>query len=121
MAADRILIENLLVRGVVGVHDWERKERQDVLINIALEADLGRAIERDDLEGSIDYRALAKQIIHHVETAERYTVEALAGDLARICLDRPGAERVRVRVEKPGALRFASSVGVEIEREAIAR
>jgi dihydroneopterin aldolase len=45
-------------------------------------------------------------------------VEALAEDIARISLEQPRVRRVRVRVEKPGALRFARSVGVEIERSA---
>jgi dihydroneopterin aldolase len=44
------------------------------------------------------------------------TVEALATDLAKICLEDPQVERVRVRVEKPGAVRFTRSVGVEVER-----
>jgi dihydroneopterin aldolase len=43
-------------------------------------------------------------------------VEALAADLARICLEAAGVEKVRLRVEKPGAVRFSRSVGVEIER-----
>jgi dihydroneopterin aldolase len=52
----------------------------------------------------------------HAESAGRLTVEALATDLARLCLQEPGVQKVRVRVEKPGAVRFARSVGVEIER-----
>jgi dihydroneopterin aldolase len=43
-------------------------------------------------------------------------VEALAHDLANICLEDQKVNKVIVRVEKPGAVRFASSVGVEIER-----
>ena len=43
-------------------------------------------------------------------------MEALAADLARLCLEQAGVQKVRMRVEKPGAVRFARSVGVEIER-----
>jgi len=56
-------------------------------------------------------------VLAHAETAQRLTVEALAADLARLCLDELGVQKVRVRVEKPGAVRFSRSVGVEIERE----
>ena len=59
---------------------------------------------------------VAKKTIAYVERSARYTVEALASDLARLCLEEPGVEGVRIRVEKPGAVRFAQSVGVEIER-----
>jgi len=61
---------------------------------------------------------VAKQVIAHTESAQRLTVEALATDIAGICLRMAGVSRVRVRVEKPGAVRYARSVGVEIERGA---
>lgn len=113
---DKIIIKDLLVRGIIGVNDWERESPQDILINIEIEADLIKAGAGDDLEDSINYRTIAKRVIARAESANRLTVEALAADLATICLEEPGTQKVRVRVEKPGALRFAKSVGVEIER-----
>jgi FolB domain-containing protein len=65
----------------------------------------------------VDYRSVAKKVLTHVEKTKRLTVEALAADLAQLCLDESRVGKVRVRVEKPGALRFSRSVGVEIERE----
>lgn len=118
MFEDRIEIRDLLVRGIIGVNEWERTNRQDILINITLFADLRPAGRTDDLTQSVDYKAVAKQVIAHAESSARLTVEALAADIARICLERAGVRRVRVRVEKPAALRFARSVGVEIERRA---
>jgi FolB domain-containing protein len=116
MEEDRILIKDLLLRGIIGINDWEREKRQDILINVMLFGDLRPAGESDEIADSINYRTITKQIIQHVETSQRFTVEALAADVARICLETDGVERVRVRLEKPGALRFARSVGVEIER-----
>lgn len=113
---DQILIKDLLVRGVIGISDRERAQRQDILINITLDADISKAGETDDILHCVNYRTVAKKTIAYVERAARYTVEALATDIARICLEEPGVQRVRVRVEKPGAVRFAQSVGVEIER-----
>ena len=115
---DEIQIRDLLVRAILGVNDWEREQPQDVLVNLILFADLRRAGASDDITDTVNYRTIAKKVIAHVESAGRYTVEALAADIARLCLAEPGVERVRVRVEKPGALRFARSVGVEIERSA---
>ena len=113
---DKIIIKDLVVHGIIGVNDWEREEPQDILINVEIAADLSKAAASDNLEDSLNYRTLSKQLIAHAETAKRLTVEALAADLAAICLAQPGAQSARVRVEKPGALRFARSVGVEIER-----
>jgi 2-amino-4-hydroxy-6-hydroxymethyldihydropteridine diphosphokinase len=113
---DQILIKDLLVRGIIGISDRERAQRQDILINITLYTDIRKGGESDDIQNCVNYRTVAKKTIAYVERSARYTVEALATDIARICLEEPGVERVRVRVEKPGAVRFAASVGVEIER-----
>jgi FolB domain-containing protein len=113
---DQIIIRDLLCRGVIGISAKERAQPQDILVNVTLFADITRASQTDNIEDCVNYRTLAKKILSFVEKASRNTVEALSGDLAKICLDEPGVISVRVRVEKPGALRFAKSVGVEIER-----
>lgn len=118
MNLDRIEIRDLLVRGILGVNDWEREHEQDILVNLTLFTDLTAAGASDSLDDTVNYRTLTKQLIAHIESSRRFTVEALAEDLARICLQSPRVQRARVRVEKPGALRFARSVGVEIERPA---
>ncbi len=113
---DQILIKDLLVRGVIGVSEAERANRQDILINVVLFADISKAGESDNIGDSVNYRTVAKKLFAHAEKAARYTVEALATDLVKLCLEEPGVLGARVRVEKPGAVRFARSVGVEIER-----
>lgn len=113
---DQIFIRDLAARGIIGINDWERETPQEMVINIVLFTDLRTAGESDDIRDSVDYSYIAKKILAHAETSRRLTVEALAADLARLCLDEPRVEKVRVRVEKPGAVRFSRSVGVEIKR-----
>lgn len=113
---DKIFIRDLIARGIIGINDWEREKPQEILINIELRVDLRKAGASDDIQDSVSYRTIAKRAQTHAETAGRLTVEALANDLARICLEAPGVQRALVRVEKPGAVRFTRSVGVEIER-----
>ncbi len=113
---DQLVIKDLLLRGIIGINDWEREKKQDILINITMYGDLKKAGASDQIEDTINYRTVTKQVIQHVEEAGRFTVEALAADVAAICLGTEGVERVRVQIEKPGALRFARSVGVAIVR-----
>jgi FolB domain-containing protein len=113
---DKIFITNLRARGIIGLSDREREKAQDILMSITVFADTRRAAETDRVEDSVDYRALAKKVQAHAESVARFTVEALANDLAGLCLEEPGVEKVIVRVEKPGAVRFSDSVGVEVER-----
>jgi FolB domain-containing protein len=113
---DKVIIKNLLARGIIGVRDWERKRAQDILINITLFTDTRRAAQTDDIADCADYSEVTKKVQAHAESAARLTVEALANDLAGICLAQNNVQRAIVRVEKPTAVRFAESVGVEIER-----
>jgi FolB domain-containing protein len=113
---DKIFIKDLLVRGIIGVNDWEREIEQDILINAEIYTDTHHTGEADDLQGAVNYRTLSKMIQAYTESAARRTVEALANDLANLCLEDAVVTKVLIRVEKPGAVRFAKSVGVEIER-----
>lgn len=113
---DRILIKDLLVRCILGINDDERREKQDVRINITLWADLRPAGLSDDFAKTIDYRGLKKRVIAAVEPSQFQLVEALAEHIAALCLEDARVRRVRVRIEKPTALRFARSVGVIIDR-----
>ena len=116
MTGDKLVIKDLLLRGIVGLNDWEREKKQDILINLMVFVDTRAAAASDDVEDSLNYRTLTKAIIRYVEDSSHYLVETLATAIARIAILDFGAEGIRVRVEKMGALRFARSVGVEIER-----
>jgi FolB domain-containing protein len=113
---DKVIIKNLLARGIIGVNDWERKRAQNILINITILTNTRRAGQTDNLEDCVNYSTMSKKVLAHAESINRLTVEALANDLANLCLEEKGVQTVIVRVEKPGAVRFAESVGVEIER-----
>ncbi len=113
---DRILINDLAARCIIGVDKEERRDKQDVLINLVLYADLAKACKTDRFEDTVDYREIKKRIVVMVENSRYYVVEALAEAVSEICLSNPKVIEVKVKVEKPSALRFVRTVGVEIIR-----
>lgn len=113
---DRIHIRDLALRCILGVDDQERRERQDVVLQITLHADLGRACAADRFEDTVDYRAVKKRVVKLVEGSQFRLVEALAEAVARSCLEDPRVAVADVTVEKPGALRFARTVAVQVVR-----
>jgi FolB domain-containing protein len=117
MEMDSIHIEDLHARCILGIGNEERREKQDVVINITLFADLSKAAQTDSIDDTIDYAALKKKILDSVEKSEYYLAEALAQHIANLCLDDPRVIEVKIKVEKPAALRFARSVAVEIFRK----
>ena len=113
---DRIRICDLLVRCILGLNESERREKQDVLINLTIHSDLRNAGKSDNIEDSVDYRALKKRVLSMVESSHFFLLEALAEAIAELCLEQEGVRQVDVSVEKPYALRFARTVAVEITR-----
>ena len=114
--SDKIFVTDLRAYGIIGVNAWERMHPQEMLINLTLAVDTSAAGAGDDLSCSVSYSDIARQAKALAESAARLTLEALAADLADLCLAHPAVQSITVRVEKPGILPFASSVGVEITR-----
>jgi len=115
MATDQIHIKDLLLRTIVGINEEEQSNKQDVVINIILYTDHSPA-GSDDIDNVVNYRTIAKQTIQLVENSRFFLVEKMALEIANLCLSDPRVERAIVTIEKPGALRFARSVGVTVDR-----
>jgi len=113
---DLIEIEGLRLRCVIGWREEERRDRSDVAIDLTVGTDAGAAGASDNLADAWDYRAASKAVISEVEASECFTVEALATRIARVLVCDQGAPWARVRVRKPGAIRFADSAGLVLER-----
>ncbi len=114
---DKIVIRDLHARCILGIFPEEREKPQEITLNIALSADLRRAGQSDDIKDTVDYKDIKKRVLHLVEESQFFLVERLAQAVADICLEDPRVAAVTVTVDKPGALRFARSVAVEITRE----
>jgi dihydroneopterin aldolase len=113
---DIIYLHDLRVAAIIGIFDWERRVRQTVSIDLDMAADIARAAETDAIDDTLNYKAVAKRITAFVEESEFQLVETLAERIAGIVRDEFKVPWVRVRINKPGAIRGARDVGVVIER-----
>ena len=113
---DEIFVKDLLVQAVIGVYEWERKRPQNILVNIRMFTNTRLAAQTDDLMDCVDYGDITKKVQLIVEQSARFTVEALAEDIANLCLGHKSVSSVIVRVEKPGVVKGTASVGVQIDR-----
>ena len=94
------------------MNEEERRNKQDLITNLAILTDLRKAGKSDRFGDAVDYRALKKRIVAMVEGSHYYLVEAVAW----ICREHAAVAGVRVLMEEPSARRFAKSAGVEIVR-----
>jgi len=113
---DRILIEGLEVRTVIGIYDWEREIRQTVRLDMEMAWDVSRAAASDDIAHTLDYKAVSKRLIAFVESSSYGLIEALAEACASIVLDEFHVPWMRLKLSKPGAVRGSENVAVLIER-----
>ena len=113
----KITIENLRLRTIIGINDWERDAEQDVVVNVELELERGTVFARDTIDETVDYKKLNKRIIDEVEQSSFFLIEKLCDHLLVLVMEDHRVERARVRVAKPGALRFTESVSVECSAE----
>ncbi len=114
---EKIYIRDLGVRCIIGIYPDERREKQDVIINITLEGDLSAAPVSDAIEDTINYKFIKKSIVRMVEESDFNLIESMASRILDICFEDSKVERATVTVDKPGALRFARSVAVEFSRQ----
>jgi len=112
--ADSILIREVIVDAVIGVHDWERRQTQRLQIDLGIELDLRTAGLSDALADTLDYEQLLATV-HAVAAGAPALIETLAERVAAELLEEPRVQAVTVEVRKPAALRGACAA-VRIRR-----
>ena len=113
---DRIFIEGLQTRCLIGIFDWERKVKQKILIDLEFPADVKKAARRDRIEDTINYKEIAKLLLREVPQTRFQLVESLAEFIAQRCLEKFNLAEITVRVSKPGAIRGSRNVGITVTR-----
>lgn len=114
--SDRIHIRGLRLRTRIGVADWEKKDRQDIVIGMTIHSDQRPAAASDAIADTVDYKAVRDEVVTYVEGSKHELLEALAQDVADRVLAHDGVQAVDVTIDKPLALRFTDSVAVHIHR-----
>ena len=113
---DKIFLSELKVDTIIGIWEWERRIRQTVIIDLEMSADIARAAATDEVADTLNYKSVAKRIQDFVAESSFQLVETLAENIAAIIRDEFDVAWVKVRVNKPGAIRGSKDVGVLIER-----
>ena len=113
---DIIFIEDLRIDTIIGIFDWERKQKQTISLDLEMRADIATAALTDSIENTLNYKAVAKRLIGFIEQSEFQLVETMAERCAEIVLSEFNVEWLRLKIQKPGAVRGSRSVGVIIER-----
>jgi dihydroneopterin aldolase len=113
---DKVFIRNLQVYGILGIHAHEQLAPREIRVSVMATTDIRAAALADDIEHTVNYSKLANHITQFIQAKPWLTIEALIEALAGDILADERISTVWLRVEKPGAVPQADSVGVEITR-----
>jgi dihydroneopterin aldolase len=113
---DIIFIKELRIETIIGIYDWERTTRQPVVLDIEMASDIRKSASTDDIEDTLNYKAVAKRLIEFVGNSQFQLVETMAERVAEIILNEFQVPWLRLTINKEGAVRGAQGVGVIIER-----
>ena len=115
---DKIYLNQISIEAIVGIWDWERRIPQTILIDLEMAADIRRAAASDDIADTLNYKLVAKRVKTLVQESGFRLVETMAETIAQTVMSEFDVPWVKVRINKPGAIRGAKDVGVIIERGA---
>ncbi|MFI3156882.1 MAG: dihydroneopterin aldolase [Methylococcaceae bacterium] len=115
---DIIFLGGLEIETIIGIYDWERVTKQTVILDIEMAFDIQKAAETDDIQYALDYKTVSHRIISFVEASQFFLVEKLISAIADIIRNEFNVPWVKITLNKKGAIRAASDVGIVIERGA---
>lgn len=113
---DIIFLQDLRIKTIIGIYDWERATRQTISLDLEMATDIRKAAASDSIEDTLNYKAVAKRLIQLVEESDFQLVETLAERITDIILNEFDVPWVKLHLHKLGAVRGAKDVGIIIER-----
>ena len=114
---DRIFLSEMKIETTDGIWEWEKRIKQQVIIDIEMSADIKKAAATDQIEDTLNYKAVAKSVRKLVEESSFQLVETMAEKISELVIGEHNVSWVRVKVNKPGAIRGSKGVGIIIERD----
>ena len=113
---DTIYIRDLRVETIIGIFGWEIEVRQQISMDLDFEFDVSVPGKSDLIDDTLDYKKITKSLIAFIESSEYKLIEALGEGIVDHLKSKFGIKKVKLRLSKPGALRFSKDVGIMIER-----
>lgn len=110
----KIILKDMAVDLSIGIHDFEKTAKQNVIINIELDLDPDTRIKDDSIAETVDYDFLRTTIIQLANSAHFHLQETFCEKVLDLCLERRGVLAARVSSEKTDVYPDCKSVGFEI-------
>ena len=112
----KILIKDLVLKMLVGIHNFEKKKKQRVRFNLIINIDQNLTPNDKDLKSIVNYEQIIK-IITKITSRKHYLLlETLAEKIFFKLFENPRIKKILLRIEKLDIIKNATSVGIELEK-----
>ena len=112
----KILIKDLVLKMLVGIHNFEKKKKQRVRFNLIINIDQNLIPNDKDLKSIVNYEQVIKTITKITSRKHYLLLETLAEKIFFKLFENPRIKKILLRIEKLDIIKNTTSVGIELEK-----
>lgn len=112
----KICISQYQIESIIGIHPHERNQQQILLFDIELVSNIKKAAQSDNIKDTIDYEQLTNELKNFVSQKKYLLLETLIEQLMHHLMTKYQPLGLRIRINKPNALKDAKCVSITMER-----
>ena len=109
-----ILIKNFIIQEIIGIHEHEKIKKQKIKFNIVIDVDQNVLPNEKDIKSIVDYEKITNNLKNLAKSKKYNFLESLAEDSFKEIFEDKRINSVKIKIEKPEAIKNADSVGVEV-------
>ena len=109
-----VLIKDFLINEIIGIHKHERINKQKIIFNIVIDVNKNILPDENNLSSVVDYEKITNKLKNLAKSKNYNFLESLAEDSFKEIFEDKRINSVKIKIEKPEAIKNAMSVGVEV-------
>jgi len=109
-----VFIKDFIVQEIIGIHEHEKTEKQKIKFNIVVNVNQNTVPDEKDIKSIVDYEKITNKLENLAKNKKYNFLESLAEDSFKEIFEDKRINSVKIKIEKPDAIKNADSVGVEV-------
>ena len=109
-----VFIKDFIIQEIIGIHEHEKTKKQKIKFNIVVNVDQNSVPDEKDIKSIVDYEKITNKLENLVKNKKYNFLESLAEDSFKEIFEDKRINSVKIKIEKPDAIKNADSVGVEV-------
>ena len=109
-----VFIKDFIIQEIIGIHEHEKIKKQKIKFNIVVDVNQNTIPDEKDLKSIIDYEKITNKLENFVKNKKYNFLESLAEDSFKEIFEDKRINSIKIKIEKPDAIKNADSVGVEV-------